>query len=543
MLRSLRIENLVLIREAELSFAPGLNAITGETGAGKTILAQALGLLLGARVDAAAIGPAADEAYVEAELEPPEGVLEEDGLESLADLRPDGEPGVVLARRIFADGRTRAYAWGRSVPREEVAALAERVVAMSGQFEQRRLAQPAYQLGVLDAFTNAAALRADMRAAWRELGAARRRHDEITRDAARTAERLGELHALVEHAGGLESGQEEALRAERERLRHVVELAEGAATAAESLAPEEGDGAAGLVARAERSLTPLESLAPELARAGEELRDVDVRLRETALELRGFLESLEAEPGRLQEVEAGLDTIAEAKRRFGCATFEELLERVGTAHAELETLESGRDPQAAAREALAAAQQRVDSLAADLRAARQASVGPMSDAVSQRLASLGLGAGEFVADLREVEPGVTGSDAVSFLIRPNPGLPLAPVAETASGGELSRIALAIAAVAGGETMVFDEIDAGIGGQTAHAVAALLEELAERAQVVTITHLPQIASRAERHFRVEKIPGDPTHTRIELLGDGERRTEIERMLGGREFLTSVAGDAS
>ena len=144
-----------------------------------------------------------------------------------------------------------------------------------------------------------------------------------------------------------------------------------------------------------------------------------------------------------------------------------------------------------------------------------------------------------MAELRERGPGQTGADEVAFLIQPNPGLPLAPVAETASGGELSRIALAIAAVGGGETMVFDEIDAGIGGETAHRVADTLRRLAERAQVVTITHLPQIASVAERHFRVEKIAGDPTHTRINLLDDAERREELQRMLGGREFLSSVA----
>ena len=158
--------------------------------------------------------------------------------------------------------------------------------------------------------------------------------------------------------------------------------------------------------------------------------------------------------------------------------------------------------------------------------------------MARELAGVGLGEGEFAAELRARDPGQTGFDEVAFLVRPNSGLPLSPVAETASGGELSRIALAIAAVAGGETMVFDEIDAGIGGETAHRVGDTLRRLAERAQVVTITHLPQIASVADRHFRVEKIAGDPTHTRINLLNDGERRDELQRMLGGREFLSSI-----
>src|SRR5512133_2919812 len=182
MLRRLRIENLVLIREAELELAPGLNAITGETGAGKTILAQAIGLLLGARGDAALVGPDGDEAYVEAELDPPAGFFDDDELSTLAELRPQDEDGLVLARRVFPDGRTRAYAWGRSAAREDVAAAAERLIAMSGQFEQRRLARPAYQLDLLDAFggDEQQRRRSRLRIAWRELAAARRRHDELT---------------------------------------------------------------------------------------------------------------------------------------------------------------------------------------------------------------------------------------------------------------------------------------------------------------------------------------------------------------------------
>jgi DNA repair protein RecN (Recombination protein N) len=539
-LRRLRIENLVLIREAELSLEPGLNAITGETGAGKTILAQAIGLLLGARGDAGFVGPDGAEAYVEVELEPPPGFFEDEETFTLAELRPEGEDGLVLARRVFPDGRTRAYAWGRSAAREDVAAAAERLVAMSGQFEQRRLARPAYQLDLLDSFVGEKQMRrrAALRVAWRELGAARKRHDELTRDAAAAEARLAELRVLVEDTEGLEPDSEESLRAERERLRHVTELAEGAAAAGEALAPEEGEGASGLVALAERALAPLERLAPELERAGNELRDVELRLRETASELRAFLASLEAEPDRLERVESELDRIAETRRRFRCESYEELLARAAEAAAELEALEGGSDPAAAAAKALVEAEARVAGLADELRAARRDAADPFATAVARELQGIGLGEGEFTVELREREPSASGADEVSFLIRPNAGLPFAPVAETASGGELSRIALAIAAVGGGETMVFDEIDAGIGGQTAHAVGETLRRLAERAQVVTITHLPQIASLADRHFRVEKVPGDPTHTTIEQLGDDERREELQRMLGGEQFIAAV-----
>jgi DNA repair protein RecN (Recombination protein N) len=540
LLRRLRIENLVLIREAELEPAPGLNAITGETGAGKTILAQAIGLLLGAKGDAGYVGPGAEEAYVEAEFELPSRLLEEEGLEALAELRPADEDGLVLARRVFADGRTRAYAWGRSAAREDLAAAAERLIAMSGQFEQRRLARASYQLDVLDSFCGEGQLRvrADLRVAWRELVAARRRHEELSHGADAEEARLAELRALVEDTEGLAPDEEDALRAERERLRHVGELAEAATAAVEALVPEEGEGAAALAGRAERSLAAVTEIAPELARAAGELRDAEVRLTETALELRRFLDSLEAEPDRLEQVEAGLERIADAKRRFRSETYGELLDRADQARAELAALDEGADPVSATADALAAAEKRVGELSDRLGKARRAALEPFARAVEAELHGIGLGDGEFQVELDDREPGPGGADAAKFLIRPNAGLPFAPVAETASGGELSRIALAIAAVGGGETMVFDEIDAGIGGQTAHAVGETLRRLGERAQVITITHLPQIASLAEKHFSVEKIPGDPTHTRIEQLAEEQRQDEIRRMLGGQEFLQTV-----
>jgi DNA repair protein RecN (Recombination protein N) len=539
-LRRLRIENLVLIRDADLDLHAGLNAVTGETGAGKTIFAQAIGLLLGARADASLVGTAGSEAYVEAELDVPDGFFDDEELATLAGLRPEDEAGLVLARRVFGDGRTRAYAWGRAVAREDVAAAAERLVAMSGQFEQRRLARPAFQLDVLDAFCGPEQLerRRESAHAWRELREARRAYEELTRDADAAAARQAEREALVEGVEGLETGEEDALRARRERLRHVEQLGDAAAAAADAIAPDEGDGAAALAGRAERSLAPLERIAPEVATAATELRDLSVRLHEVGSDLRGFLASLDAEPGALDEVERRLERIADLKRRFGAGSLDELLALADAARRELDERAAGHDPVEAAAEAVSAAEARVGALAEELRAVRRSQAHQLADAVSHELRDLGMGEGEFLVELEEREPGPSGADGVVFLVRPNSGLPFGPAAETASGGELSRIALALAAVAGGETLVFDEIDAGIGGVTAHAVAATLQRLAERAQVLTITHLPQIASVADRHFRVEKVPGDPTHTRLEELDDIVRREELERMAGGAEFLAAL-----
>jgi DNA repair protein RecN (Recombination protein N) len=547
MLRRLRIENFVLIQEADLAFGAGLNAITGETGAGKTILAQAIGLLLGAPGDSGYLGPDGEEAYVEAELDLPAGLLDEEGLETIAELRPEGEEGLVAARRVFADGRTRAYAWGRAVPREDLAALVERLLAMSGQFEQRRLARPSFQLEVLDAFVGDAQLRRreDHTRAWRELAAARRRLDELSQAEAGRAERLVELRELVERTQGFEPDGEERLRAERERLLHVTDLADAAGGASEALAPElsEEAGAGELVARAAAQLAPVSPLAPELAEAYGELGEAEVRIREVAASLRGFLASLEAEPGRLEQVEGELERMTDARRRFQAPSYEELLARAAEARAELEAVEGGIDPLESARETLAKAEARADELAGSLSRARIEAAPAFSEAVAAELQGLGMGDGDFGTDLSERDHGPAGRDEVAFLIRPNAGLPFAPAAETASGGELSRIALALRAAAhagaGEPTIVFDEIDAGIGGRTAHAVADALARLAERAQILTITHLPQIASAAGTHFRVEKVPGDPTHTRIERLSDPDRREEVERMLGGAEFLERVA----
>ena len=543
MLRRLRIENLVLIREADLELDPGLVALTGETGAGKTIVTQAIGLLLGAKGDAASVGAGASEAFVEAELEVPEGFFEEEGLEALRELRPEDEPDLVVARRVGADGRSRAYAWGRSVAREDVVAATERLLVLSGQFAQRRLARSSHQLELLDAFVGSeqAMRRGDARDAWRALQAATRRVAELEQGAEAERARLVELAALVEDTEELVPGEEDALRLEAERGRHVSELADGVSSALAAIDPEEGDGARALAAAAEHALVEPARVAPELLAATEELRDAAVRLGEVASDLRRFADALDGDPARVAEVEERLDRIAGLRRRYRAADLDELLARRDAALPELEAIAGGADPVERARSEREVAQRGYDDAAGALAAARRDAAEPFAAAVARELADLGLGEGEFRVELGEREPSPTGIDEAVFLVRPNAGLPLAPVSDTASGGELSRIALAIAAVAGGETIVLDEIDAGVGGETAHRVAGVLRRLAGRAQVLTITHLPQIASVADQHLRVEKVPGDPTHTRIASLDDVERRDELERMLGGEDFVAAVTAE--
>ena len=393
MLRRLRIENLVLIREVELELGAGLNVLSGETGAGKTIFAQAIGLLLGVKGDASAVGPTAGEAYVEAEFDVPDGFFDESGAEALAELRPEDEPGLILARRVFGDGRTRAYAWGRAIAREDLAAASERLIAMSGQFEQRRLARPGYQLDVLDAFVGAeqAERRARSRSAWKALTAARRHHEEIARDAGAAAARVEALRDLVERTEGLQAGEEELLRSERDRMRHAAELAEGAARATAAVSPDDGDGAASLAAAAGRALEPLTRLAPELEGPAAELRELTVRLSEVGSDLHRFVATLEADPARQEEVEARLDLIAELRRRFDAQTLEDLLERRETAAADLDALDGGLDPLAAAAAELHRAEAELDSVITALSTVRAAAVEPFAAAVAETRSHGGTG--------------------------------------------------------------------------------------------------------------------------------------------------------
>ena len=411
MLRRLRIENLVLIREAELELAPGLIALTGETGAGKTIVTQAIGLLLGAKGDAAAVGAAGAEAYVEAELDVPEGFFDEDGLEALRDLRPEDEPGLVVARRVTADGRSRAYAWGRSVAREDVVAATERLLALSGQFAQRRLARPSYQLDLLDAFVGTGAARAEER---RARGLARRcrpptrRLEELERGRRRRAGPARRARgARRGHRGARRPGEEDALRAERERIRHVAELGEGAAAARRSARPGRRRGRAharrrrGARARAARA-----SGARARDRgdgASRSRRPARRGRRATCIASRT---SLDADPARLAEVEERLDRIADVRRRYRAATLEELLERRATALAELEAVADGGDPlDSRPRRARRPPRRATRRPPAALAAARRDAAGPFAAAVAGELADLGMGEGEFHVELAIARAG------------------------------------------------------------------------------------------------------------------------------------------
>jgi DNA repair protein RecN (Recombination protein N) len=540
-IRSLEVRDLVVIERAELAPPAGLTAVTGETGAGKTVLAQALGLLAGAPADAGAVRPGARHALVQATIAVPQGFWdrldEDDPALALRELADD-ESEVVIARRVPAEGRARALIDGQAAPREAVAALARALIRFSAQHEHRRLVGPGSQLAVLDAFAGpdvvAAAerlrvLRRRLRGLDRSLATARARREAAERERAE----LEELVATVD-AAAPDPDEEAALAAERERLRHAEGLAAAASAAAEALSPSDGEGGAvAAVGEAARALEPLVPVDAALGAPRSDLAAAEASLQEAALALRAYLEDLEAEPGRLAQVEERLETYHRLGRRYG-GDARAVLARAQEAREALRDLDEG------AGEVLALAEERalvVDegaAVAAGLRERRAEAAPRLADAVRGELADLAMARAELRIELVEDDAELPEDSCVMWL-RANPGLPEAPLAATASGGELSRVLLALHGVAAADddaTWVLDEVDAGIGGVTAAAVGARLRALSEGGQVVVITHLPQVAAMADAHYRLVKglDDGGRATTRIEPVAGDELVAELCRMLG-------------
>jgi DNA repair protein RecN (Recombination protein N) len=540
MLLELRVENLLLIDRAELRLGPGLNAITGETGAGKTVLAHALDLLLGGKARSGIVRPGAAEAYVEGVFEMKPGLLDGDELADLRERVPEGEDEIVLGRRVSAEGRTRAFVQGRSATAADLRELGGRLLSFYGQHEHRRLTVGTAQLEILDAFCGDAhmALRAKYgerhrRAAElrRELGEIRTRTGARDRDRDLLAFELAEIDELEP-----DPGEEEGLAAERGRLREVDGLRAAAGAGAEALVPDSGDtaGAAAALADAERLADGVAGADASLDALTERLRALRIEAEELGGDLRRYAEGLEADPARLEEVEARLDAYERLKRKHG-GSVEAVLEHADRCRAELARLDSAEEDSERAQAELAEAEAAERDLAGRLSKARGAAAPKLAKSVLVELTQLAMEDAQFEVAVEPREDlAATGADRVELRVAPNPGVAPGPVREIASGGELSRVMLALMSVAnsgGDATLVFDEVDAGVGGQTARAVGERLRGLASGRQVLCITHLPQIASLADAHFRIEKdTGGDVARTTVEPLEGSEVVAELCRMLG-------------
>jgi DNA repair protein RecN (Recombination protein N) len=544
-LLELRIENLLLIERAEVRPGPGLTAITGETGAGKTVLAQALDLLLGGKPRSGIVRPGAREAYVEGVFELPPALLDEPELADLAERIDDDEEDerpaeVVLARRVGANGRSRAFVQGRSATAADLQALGGRLVAFFGQHEHRRLTLASAQLELLDGFCGR-----DHLTLRDELGVVHARARELERRLTELRKRAGtrdrDLDLLafeIHEIEAVDPSEEEqaALQAERERLRRVDSLLAAAGGGAEAIAPIDGDGSgvAVLLAQAERVAADVQGVDPALDELARRLAALRIEAEDLGGELRRYAESLQSEPGRLQEVEERLEAYDRLQRKHG-GSVAAVLAHAERCRAERERLEQAEVATERVEAELARAVAGRDELGGKLGAARAEAAPRLAGRVRDELGSLAMeGAGfEVVLEPRD-EVGPAGAERVELLLAPNPGVPAAPIRDAASGGELSRVMLALMTVAGaGESraLVFDEVDAGVGGQTARAVGERLRALAEDRQVLCITHLPQIAALATSHFRIEKSAADATAlTTVEHLdGDGVVE-ELVRMLG-------------
>jgi DNA repair protein RecN (Recombination protein N) len=541
MLYELRVENLLLMERAELRLAPGLNMLTGETGAGKTLLAHALDLLLGGRARHGIVRPGAPEAYVEGVFALPPSLA---GSERI----PAGAQEVVLARRVWPDGRTRAYVCGRAATVADLQELGGQLLSFYGQHEHRKLMLQTAQLDVLDAYCGEPQreLREQLRGAYerarelesratelRELGGARERELDLV---------SFELEEIEAAAPSVE--EEEALTAERDRLRHLDTL-QGAATAgAEAITPENGVGVAELLAIAAQELERAGEIDPRLADLAQRCSALRFEADDLGGELRGYLDEL-AEQGasaqRVEVVEGRLAVLARLQRKHG-GDIAAVLAHAEHCRARRDELEHADEALERAEQELAGARSELDRLAGRIGAKRRKAAPALAAAVRARLAELAMADARFEIELspRSGGCGPRGAEAIEMRIAANPGSPPAPLREVASGGELSRVMLALMSVAHDEPaadtaesalLVFDEIDAGIGGHTARAVGEHLRSLSEGRQILCITHLPQVAALAQRHFTIVKdTTVEPARTTVSTLDGDQVVGELVRMLG-------------
>jgi DNA repair protein RecN (Recombination protein N) len=547
MLHELRVENLLLMERAELRLGPGLNVLTGETGAGKTLLAHALDLLLGGRARRGIVRPGAAEAYVEGVFELPDQLR---GSEPMGGRVPDSAEELVLARRVWPDGRTRAYVCGRAATQADLQELGGAMLSFYGQHEHRKLTLSSSQLDLLDAYCGEGTQRlvADVRVAHgrvRELAA----RAESLREQAGARDRELDLIAfeLSEiEAAGPQAGEQETLAAQRDRLQHRDELLRSAASAAELVVPESEGGAAELLATASGMVEHAATLDLSLRELAQRLETLRYEAADVGAELRAYLadddESADGSAA-LEQVQERLAVLSRLARKHG-GTIEDVLAHAQRCRERQLELRDADDALERVQDEHGQAVQQLDGLAKRLTRARAKAAPKLAAAVRDRLAELAMDGARFELELspRDGGYGPRGTDALEMMIAPNAGGPLAPLRESASGGELSRVMLALLSVAHGSgaagvdspLLVFDEIDAGIGGHTARAVGEHLRALAAGRQILCITHLPQVAALAQRHFTIVKDGTvTPAVTTVTALQGDAVVDELVRMLGASE----------
>ncbi|MCC6728912.1 MAG: DNA repair protein RecN [Chthonomonadales bacterium] len=539
MLRTLSIRDFAIIDRLVLEFAPGLNVITGETGAGKSILIGALNLILGGRAGSEMVRAGADRAVIDAvfDIGASPGALG-----CVADLGFDAEDGLLyLTRELLSAGKSSARIGGRPAAVAQLKAVGDWLVDLHGQHEHQSLLASARHVDILDEWSGpeAAALRGETALAFEALRALVRERDALKTDERERAH-LVDLYAFQTREiaeAALSPGEEEELAQEARRLSNAQKLACSAAAAAQALSGDGAEGAVQAIAAAARELEEAAALDERLAPLVAAVNGARYELEEASRDLVRYQGSIEDNPKRLEQIETRLEAVRALKRKYG-DTIEEVLEFGRQIAARLDALTHREDRGRELDAEISAADACLADRCHALTALRTSQARAFAEAVLAELGDLAMERTRFEAGIEPAQRGPTGADRVEFLIAPNPGEPLRPLARIASGGEMSRVMLAIkGAMARQEplpTMVFDEIDVGVGGRTAGVIAGKLAALARAAQVLCITHLPQIASRGGSHHFIEKTTAsDRTIVSVSTLTADARVQEIARMLGGAD----------
>ncbi len=532
MLRALEIRDFVIVESASLELDKGFSVLTGETGAGKSILVDAIELLVGGRADGGVVREGAERAELTAEFEI-------DLASYLHQRELGGDPGRVLLRRVMdRAGRSRCFINGHSATLAQLKDLGELLVDIHGQHVHQSLLRAASQRELLDAHADTAALARETAAAFREW----KRLEEVAREAeknfaAREAERAGIDEAVRElRKLALREGEWELVAAEHARLAHGSSLLAGAQSSLEALTEAEGAALAQLSAVASR-LRSLSTHDSRLAAVVELLEAAEAQTGEAVRELRHYASRVDLDPQALREAEARIDALHAAARKHRVRP-QELGSRLAELEQRLAELELAVNPESLKRE-LAAAGRRYEEASQRLSAKRSHAAASLSKSVTAAMQALAMAGGRFCVSLRRrEEPAASGAEDIEFEVASHASLPLRPLAKVASGGELSRVSLAIQMVAAKAspvaTLVFDEVDSGIGGAVADTIGRSLRTLGKDRQVLCVTHLPQVAACAHGHFSVDKLASrGRVGVRVSKLDRAARVAELARMLGGAE----------
>ena len=537
MLSLLHIENIALIQSADIRFEPGFNVLTGETGAGKSIIIDSIGAVLGERTSRELIRTGAKSALVTAVFTqvPPLPWLEENGF-------PTGEEELLLQRELQGDGRNVCRIGGRLVTVAQLRELGRQLLNIHGQHDGQQLLEPASHLGYLDQFGACRPLLESYREAYRKWHDIRREMDKLQMDEAERSRRVDTLNYQIQELerAQLRPGEDEELEARRTLLRSAGKLMEAVQSAEFALSGDEDrDGACSLIAQAEDSVRGVSDVSPELEELGERLTALRCAADDAADTLRELGRAFEFSPGELDQVEERLDQLYRLRKKYG-PTVEEMLDFLDRCRRELDQIQYADDTLARLEKELEKARKEALRRGEVLSQARRAAAAELQARVQEELRQLDMPKVQFQTEFspQDGEAGMdeTGLDQVQFLMSANLGEALKPIQKVASGGELARIMLALKNVlAEGDdigTLVFDEVDTGVSGRAAQKVAEKMAQVARRKQVLCVTHLSQIAAMADTHFSVQKGERDGrTFTELERLDRSRRREELARLIGG------------